>query len=234
MNSRQYVTNEYVKDIGWRLYRTVASHPYRISSGKDCTDLIRSVRGRKRKAIKYLVPEIFKLSQWVSDVRDKRRSRMRYIKKHVPGEHGREILRAHIRRLLPNALIETRFSGEYRLQVFVGTPDAKGESSYGERYPGRHKWAKTNVNHRITVMPGWIRLPDSLKVVEGRLVLSAELVADGIYRVVTAVQSRGCALRIEHGWVATCATVDPAFGKTMCAADRKRSLRLQQFMGRAV
>jgi len=83
-------------------------------------------------------------------------------------------------------------------------------------------------------MPGWIRLPDSLKVVEGRLVLSAELVADGIYRVVTAIQSRGCALRVEHGWVATCATVDPAFGKTMCAADRKRSLRLQKFMGRAV
>lgn len=234
MNSRQYVTNKFVKDIGWRLYRAVASHPYRISSGKECIDLIRSVRGRKRKAIKYLVPEIFKLSQWVSDLRDKRRSRMRYIQKHVPGEHGRDILRAHIRRLLPHAFINTRFSGEYRLQVFVGAPDARGVSSYGERYPGRHKWVKTNVTHRITVMPGWTRLPDSLKVVEGRLVLSAELVADGIYRVATAVQSRGCALRVERGWVAICATVDPAFGKTASAADRKRSLRLQQFMGRAV
>jgi hypothetical protein len=233
MNQRQAMTRELVARIGWRLYMAVIRFNGAIIHKSAALALIRSVKRRKEYPVDDAVKDVMVLSEWLHIIRERRRRSHPSPMKH-PGERGRDILTALIYRTLPRAFIETRFSGEYTLKVFIGVPMARGESSGGEKYPGKKGWSKTDVIHRITVMPGWYRLPERMKAVEGRLILSAEHIGDGLYRVVTAVQSRGAVLRMEDGWVATCATVEPAFGKTMCAADRKRSLLLQSFMSRAV
>jgi hypothetical protein len=91
--------------------------------------------------------------------------------------------------------------GEHSVSVRLADETPGVGSGTEKVWSDNGKWSGTNSYARLSVSRRALDLFPTLRTPDGSIILDAELVAPRTYRVTWLVQSRGCSVSSESGWI---------------------------------